>query len=113
MCIRDSLGEACAGTVSLDPANNPYPTLFAGGSRSQGIIPGRPLEVLALELGRTSFSPTINPWLSHERTIELNDSFDASEIVQIQTVMQWINNPGGQVKVPGIWAGGVQINLSL
>jgi len=99
--------------VSLDPANNPYPTFIAGGSRSQGIIPGRPLDVLALELGRTSFSPTINPWLSHERTIELNDSFDASEIVQIQTVMQWINNPGGEVKVPGIWAGGVHINLSL
>jgi len=97
----------------LDPANNPYPTFIAGGSRSQGIIPGRPLDVLALELGRTSFSPTINPWLSHERTIELNDSFDASEIVQIQTVMQWINNPGGEVKVPGIWAGGVHINLSL
>ena len=99
--------------MSLDPANNPYPTFIAGGSRSQGIIPGRPLDVLALELGRTSFSPTINPWLSHERTIELNDSFDASEIVQIQTVMQWINNPGGEVKVPGIWAGDVQINLSL
>ncbi len=99
--------------MSLDPANNPYPTFIAGGSRSQGIIPGRPLDVLALELGRTSFSPTINPWLSHERTIELNDSFDASEIVQIQTVMQWINNPGGEVKVPGIWAGGVHINLSL
>ena len=99
--------------MSLDPANNPYPTFIAGGSRSQGIIPGRPLDVLVLELGRTSFSPTINPWLSHERTIELNDSFDASEIVQIQTVMQWINNPGGEVKVPGIWAGGVQINLSL
>ena len=69
--------------------------------------------MLALELGRTSFSPTINPWLSHEGTIELNDSFDASEIVQIQPVMQWINNPGGEVKVPGIWAGDVQINLSL
>ena len=99
--------------MSLDPANKPFPTFIAGGSRSQGIIPGRPLDVLALELGRTSFSPTINPWLSHEGTIELNDSFDASEIVQIQPVMQWINNPGGEVKVPGIWAGGVQINLSL
>ena len=84
--------------MSLDPANNLYPTFIAGGSRSQGIILGRPLDVLALELGRTSFSPTINPWLSHEGTIELNDSFDASEIVQIQTVVQWTNNPGGEGK---------------
>ena len=81
--------------MSLDPAKT---TFIAGGSRSQGIIAGRPLDVLALELGRTSFSPTINPWLSHEGTIELNDSFDASKIVQIQPVMQWINNPGGEGK---------------
>ena len=99
--------------MSWDPANNLYPTFNAGGSRSQGIILGRPLDVLALELGRTSFSPTINPWLSHEGAIELNDSFDVSEILQIQPVKQWIINPGCEGKVPGIWAGGVQINLSL
>ena len=101
------------GTVSLDPANNPYPTFIAGGWLSQGIIPRRPLDVLALGLGRTSFSPTINPGLSYEGTIELNYSFYLSEILQIQPVMQWIINPGGEGKVPGIWAGGVQINLSL
>ena len=99
--------------MSLDTANNPYPTFITGGWLSQGIIPGRPLDVLALGLGRTSFSPTINPRLSHERTIELNDSFYASEILQIQPVMQWMINPGGEGEVPGIWAGGVQINLSL
>jgi len=43
----------------------------------------------------------------------LNDSFDVSEILQIQPVMQWIINPGGECENPGIWAGGVQINLSL
>ncbi len=72
--------------MNLDPANNLYPTFNAGGSRSQGIILGRLLDVLTLELGRTSFSPTINPWLSHEGAIELNDSFDVSEILQIQPV---------------------------
>ena len=101
------------GNFSLDPANNPYPTFIAGGWLSQGIIPGRPLDVLALGLGRTSFSPTINPGLSYEGMIELNYSFYVSEILQIQPVMQWIINPGGEGKVPGIWAGGVQINLSL
>ena len=69
--------------------------------------------MLALGVDRTSFSPTINPGLSHEGTIELNDSFDVSEILQIQPVKQWIINPGCEGKVPGIWAGGVQINLSL
>ena len=38
------------GTVSLDPSNNPYPTFISGGWLSQGIIPGRPLDVLALGL---------------------------------------------------------------
>ena len=69
--------------------------------------------MLALGLGRTSFSPTINPGLSYEGMIELNYSFYVSEILQIQPVMQWIINPGGEGKVPGIWAGGLQINLSL
>jgi len=101
------------GTVSLDPANNPYPTFIAGGWLSQGILPGRPLDVLALGLGRTSFSPTIKPRLNYEGTIELNYSFYVSEILQIQPVMQWIINPSGEGEVPGIWAGGVQINLSL
>lgn len=45
--------------------------------------------------------------------IELNYSFYVSEILQIQPVMQWIINRGGEGKVPGIWAGGLQINLGL
>ena len=101
------------GTISLDPANNPYPTFIAGGWLSQGVLPKRPLDVLALGVGRTSFSPTINPGLSYESTIELNYSVYLSETVQIQPLMQWIINPGGGGKVPGIWAGGLQINVSL
>ncbi len=99
--------------MSLDPANNPYPRFISGGWLSQGIIPGRPLDVLAWGLGRTCFSPTITPWLSDGGTIELNDSFDVPEILRIQPVKQLIINPGGEGKVPGIWAGGVQISLSL
>ena len=101
------------GTVSLDPSNNPYPTFIGGGWLSQGVFTGRPLDVLALGLGRTSFSPTISPGLSYEGTIELNYSLYLSETIQIQPVMQWIINPGGGGNIPGIWAGGLQINLSL
>jgi porin len=69
--------------------------------------------VLALGVGRTSFSPTIKKGLSYESTVELNYSIYLSETVQIQPLMQWIINPGGAGKIPGIWAGGMQINLSL
>lgn len=101
------------GTISLDLANNPYPTFIGGGWLSQGVVPNRPLDVLALGLGRTSFSPIINPGLNYEGMIELNYSFHLSEELQIQPVMQWIINPGGENKVQGIWAGGVQININL
>ena len=102
-----------AGTVSLDPENNPYPTFVGGGWLTQGVVPSRPLDVLALGLERTSFSSTLLSGKSYEATIELNYSIYVSEMLQIQPVMQWIINPGGAGETPGIWAGGVQLNLNL
>ena len=102
-----------AGTVSLDPSNNPYPTFISGGWLSQGIVPNRPHDVLSMGIGRTSFSPTLNSRANYESTFELNYSIYVSEILQLQPVMQWILNPGGEGNVPGIWAGGIQVNLSL
>ncbi len=102
-----------AGTVSLDPENNPYPTFVGGGWLTQGLVPSRPLDVLALGLERTSFSSTLLSGKSYEATIELNYSIYVSEMLQIQPVMQWIINPGGAGETPGIWAGGVQLNLNL
>ena len=102
-----------AGTVSLDPENNPYPTFVGGGWLTQGVVPSRPLDVLALGLERTSFSSTLLSGKSYEATIELNYSIYISEMLQIQPVMQWIINPGGAGETPGIWAGGVQLNLNL
>ncbi len=102
-----------AGTVSLDPENNPYPTFVGGGWLTQGVVPSRPLDVLVLGLERTSFSSTLLSGKSYEATIELNYSIYVSEMLQIQPVMQWIINPGGAGETPGIWAGGVQLNLNL
>lgn len=102
-----------AGTVSLDPENNPYPTFVGGGWLTQGAVPSRPLDVLALGLERTSFSSTLLSGKSYEATIELNYSIYVSEMLQIQPVMQWIINPGGAGETPGVWAGGVQLNLNL
>ncbi|QNI74187.1 carbohydrate porin [Synechococcus sp. NOUM97013] len=102
-----------AGTVSLDPENNPYPTYVGGGWLTQGVVPSRPRDVVALGLQRTSFSSTLSPGKSYEATIELNYSIYVSDMLQIQPVMQWIINPGGLGNTPGIWAGGIQLNLNL
>jgi len=102
-----------AGNLGLDPANNPYPAYAAGGWLSQGVLAHRPLDVLALGITRTSFSPTLNPGLTYEGVVELNYSIWISNSIQVQPVMQWILNPSGSSSVPGIWAGGVQVNLSL
>ena len=102
-----------AGSLSLDPDNNPFPTFLGGGWLSQGVLPNRPLDVLALGVSRTSFSPTLSPGATYEGVIELNYSIHVSETVQLQPVMQWIINPGGEGQVPGIWAGGIQLNLNL
>lgn len=102
-----------AGSLSLDPDNNPFPTFLGGGWQSQGVLPNRPLDVLALGVSRTSFSPTLSPGATYEGVIELNYSIHVSETVQLQPVMQWIINPGGEGQVQGIWAGGVQLNLNL
>ena len=102
-----------AGSLSLDPENNPFPTFLGGGWLSQGVLPNRPLDVLALGFSRTSFSPTLSPGATFEGVIELNYSIHLSETVQLQPVMQWVINPGGQGQIQGIWAGGVQLNLNL
>ena len=102
-----------AGSISFDPENNPFPTYVGGGWLTQGVVPSRPRDVVALGLQRTSFSSTLNPGKSYEATIELNYSIYVSDILQIQPVMQWIINPGGAGNTPGIWTGGIQLNLSL
>ena len=102
-----------AGSLSLDPENNPFPTFLGGGWLSQGVLPNRPLDVLAFGFSRTSFSPTLSPGATYEGVIELNYSIHLSETVQLQPVMQWVINPGGEGQVQGIWAGGVQLNLNL
>lgn len=102
-----------AGNLGLDPAKNPVPSFAAGGWLSQGVLPNRPDDVLALGITRNSFSPTLNPGLTYEGVIELNYSINISEVVQVQPLMQWLINPSGSGTVPGSWIGGVQVNLNL
>ena len=93
---------------------NPFPLFVAGGWQSQGVVPGRPLDVLSLGFGRTSFSP--HPQLaagSYEAVLELNYAINLSTQLTLQPVIQWIPNAGGGNTGANAYAGGIQLSLSL
>jgi len=101
-----------AFNAGLNHDSNPLPLFMAGGWLSQGLLPGRPFDVLGLGLGRTSFSPQLIP-ASFEGVVELNYTITLSSQLSLQPVVQWIINPGGTNNNPGFVAAGLQINLSL
>jgi porin len=98
--------------VGLDPSRNTAPLFLSGGWASQGLLPGRPHDVLALGLGRTSFGPA-EPGQIYEGVIELNYSAAFSRSLSLGPVVQLILNPGGSGDVPSIVAAGLQFQLSL
>ena len=100
-----------AGRVGFNPQNNPAPTYLGVGWLSQGVVPGRPLDVLALGFGRTSFSPAITPFSSYEAVVELNYNYTVNSNLSLQPLVQWIVNPGGTGTTPGIFATGLQLTL--
>ena len=102
-----------SSSLSLNPNNNPLISYTAGGLLSQGVLPGRPLDVLAVGFNRNGFSQSIAPYQSYEGVLELNYTIQISESLQIQPLMQWIINPSGIGSKPAIWATGAQINLSI
>ncbi len=102
-----------SGSLSLTEENNPLSNFMAGGILSQGIIPGRPMDVLALGFNRSRFSQSITPNKSYEGVVELNYTIQIFENLQIQPLIQRIINPSGAKSVQSIWAAGAQINLSL
>ena len=102
-----------SSSLSLNPNNNPLTSYAAAGLLSQGVIPGRPQDVLALGLSRSGFSRNIAPNQSYEGVIELNYTIQISERLQIQPLMQWIINPSGVGSPPTVWATGVQLSLSI
>ena len=95
----------------LNSTINPFPLAIMGGWLNQGLIPGRPFDVLAVGLGRTSFSPQLSPG-TFEGVVELNYAINLNAQLTLQPVIQWIINPGGGNAGDGAIAGGLQVSLS-
>jgi len=102
-------GAAAAG---LDTAANPTPSYIGGGLVSQGVLPGRPFDLLILGVARTGFSPITSPGLSHEGVVELGYKVQINQSFNLQPSLQWILHPGGAGRVPGVFAVGLQLGFS-
>lgn len=101
-----------ATAAGFDTAANPTPSYIGGGLVSQGVLPGRPLDLLILGVARTGFSPISQPGLSHEGVVELGYQIRFNRSFNLQPSLQWILNPGGAGRVPGLFAAGLQLGFS-
>lgn len=101
-----------AAAAGLDTAANPTPSYIGGGLVSQGVLPGRPFDLLILGVARTGFSPITSPGLSHEGVVELGYQIQINQSFNLQPSLQWILNPGGAGRVPGVFAAGLQVGFS-
>ena len=101
------LGLSTGHTTST----NPDPLFVSGGWLSQGVIPGRPLDVLALGMGRSSFNNTVMTGLNPESMLELNYSAVINNTLTLQPFLQWVLNPGGTGTTANILALGLQLQL--
>ena len=92
-------------------STNPDPLFVSGGWLSQGVIPGRPLDVLALGLGRSSFNSDVTTGLNPESLLEVNYSAVINSTLTLQPFLQWVINPGGTGTTANILALGLQLQL--
>jgi porin len=107
------------GHVSADPGDGTgtgdlSPQFIGGGLVSQGLLPGRPLDLFILGLGRSGINggSTGLPDNSYEGVIELGYQWQFNQSLAVQPTLQWIVNPGGAGQLPGILAAGMKISLS-
>ncbi|MBM5784007.1 MAG: carbohydrate porin [Cyanobacteria bacterium K_DeepCast_35m_m1_288] len=88
------------------------PTFVGGGLVVQGPLPGRPLDVALLGIGRGGLSNQLLS-SSYEGMLELCYRIKINQILVLQPTLQWIFNPSEALQsVPGILAAGVQIQLN-
>ncbi|MCT0225659.1 carbohydrate porin [Synechococcus sp. CS-1328] len=101
-----------AATLGLDPAFNAIRTNLSTGVVVLGPFPGRPLDVLALGMARTGFSPGLQPQLDQEGVVELGYQLHLNDNLNLQPTLQWIVNPGARGAWPGILSSGLQVTLT-
>lgn len=96
-------------------SSNKVPLFLAGGWLNQGLLPGRPRDVLAIGYGRSRLNG--QQWASggsqstrHEAVLEVNYSWQVNQQLSLQPVLQLILHPDGRNADP-ILATGLGINL--
>ncbi len=99
-------------SAGFNPVNNPTPLVLSGGWLSQGLLPGRPFDVLAFGISSSQLSQTLSSNLSNEHVLELNYTIPINSMLSVQPVLQWIVNPGGNPSRAAVIAGGVQLSIS-
>ena len=88
------------------------PTFMGGGLVVQGPLPGRPLDVALLGIGRGGLSNQLSS-STYEGMLELGYRIQINQSLNLQPTLQWIFNPSGALQpVPGILAAGMQIQLN-
>lgn len=101
-----------AAQLNLNPAQDGTPLFLAGGWLCQGPLRERPLDVLALGVAYTGFSPQLLPQLSNLIALELNYNFTLNNRLSLQPVLQWIVGPTGRDAVAPILTTALQLSLS-
>lgn len=99
-----------SAAYGADPSANPNPSYVGGGLISQGLIPGRPFDLMAVGIARSGFSPVLTPGRSYEGAVELGYQIRINQALSLQPTWVWILRPGGSGAVPGIGALGLQIS---
>ena len=100
------------GSYSPDASLDVAPTFVGGGLVVQGPLPGRPLDVALIGIGRGGLSNQLSS-SAYEAMIELGYRIQLNESFNLQPTLQWIFNPSGASEpVPGILAAGMQLQLN-
>jgi len=97
-------------------SDNAVPLFLSGGWLNQGLLPGRPRDVLAIAYGHSRLNPQL--WSAgnrqnspHEAVLEVNYSWQVNQRLSLQPVLQLILHPDGRNASP-ILATGLGLNLS-
>ena len=100
------------GSYTPDSAQVIATSFIAGGVVIQGPLPGRPLDVALLGIGRGGLSNQLSA-SPYEGMLELGYKIQLNQSLNLQPTLQWIFNPSGSSEsVPDILAAGMQIELN-